>query len=209
MLDTLPAITPEYLAELQAKTIAKTRKRISEARDELILLAQKGDITLTAREKDLVRGIFFGLGIDSYNRFPTLWKLRKDFSCAQYYYALGCAYSMSDNLYDYRKEVRKAFTLYGPRGRHFLMDGRERRKLANLPEEVTIYRAMTEAEARGRTYGVSWTLSIKVAEYFRDHYRRNHSTNHLQKVIKEKVVKKEDIIALFCGRDEQEIIYVN
>jgi len=84
----------------------------------------------------------------------------------------------------------------------------EQRMLENLPDEVEIYRAMTKKEASGRAFGISWTLSKKVAEFFRDDYRRNHATNHLEKVIKEMVVKKSDIIALFNGRKEKEIIYV-
>jgi hypothetical protein len=75
------------------------------------------------------------------------------------------------------------------------MNGLERRALAKLPDDVTIYRAMTKQEASGNTLGVSWTLSKQVAKFFRDEYIRNHSTRHMEKVIMERIVKKDEIIA--------------
>ena len=54
---------------------------------------------------------------------------------------------------------------------------------------------MTKQEASGNTLGVSWTLSKQVAKFFRDEYIRNHSTRHMEKVIMERIVKKDEIIA--------------
>lgn len=180
--------------------------------DELIdrllrICKRKSDkSTLSNKEKEILQEIFWIS--DSYNRFPTFWELRNFLADAQYWYALGITYPLSDNLYAYRREVRKAF-LSKHKGREFLMNGWERRMLTRLPDEVRIYRAMTKEEASGNRFGVSWTLSKKVAEFYRDKYIRNHSTNHMEKVIKEKRVKKDEIIAIFKSRKEKEVIYIN
>jgi hypothetical protein len=49
-----------------------------------------------------------------------------------------------------------------------------------------------------------WSLDKEGAEFFRDEYIRNHSTNHMEKVIREKRVKKDEIIAIFNSRKEKE-----
>lgn len=185
-------------------------ERIYNLCDELmkIWLNKKDRSILSKKEKEIIQDIFWGIGVDSYSRFPIFWAIRKELAGAHYWYALGLAYIDTDNLYEHRKEVRRAFTERAPNGRQNLMTAAEQRALAKLPDEVTIYRAMTKKEAAGKTFGVSWTLSKKVAEFFRDDYARNHATSHLEKVIKEKVVKKSDIIAVFNGRKEKEVIYV-
>lgn len=194
----------------KSRIMEKTTESVNVLTDELskISIGKSDKGILTKKEKDILDDIFFGIGIDSFNRFPIFTKVQHKLSGAQYWYALGLVYTSSDNLYDYRKEVRKAFS-HKQSGRQFLMNGWERRALANLPNEITIYRAMTKQEASGNAFGVSWTLSKKVAKFFRDDYLRNQSTNHMEKVIKEKIVKKDRIIAIFNGRKEKEVIYIN
>ncbi len=151
--------------------------------DELIdrlfrICKRKSDkATLSNKEKEILQDIFW-ICVDSYNRFPTFWELRNFLADAQYWYALGITYPLSDNLYSYRREVRKAFRSKH-KGREFLMNGWERRMLARLPDEVRIYRAMTKEEASGNRFGLSWTLDKEVAEFFRDTYNRFVRIAHL------------------------------
>ncbi len=66
---------------------------------------------------------------------------------------------------------------------------------------------MTVEEADGPTFGVSWSLSKKTAEFFRDQYIRNYETAHLEKTMVEKIVRKNSTLAYFAL--EEEIIYID
>lgn len=92
------------------------------------------------------------------------------------------------------------------------MNTEERQFVAKLPDEVTIYRGMTELEEElgkenPKEYGISWTLSKKVARYFIEEYKLNYEFEDLDKVIIKKKIRKEKIVAYFADRNEKEIIY--
>ncbi len=159
---------------------------------------------MNKKEKEKIEKIIYGIGVDTYNRFGVFLKHQKNFDDCEYWYALRLAYKSSDNLFQYSGLVRAAFES----NRDYLMNESEKLFLENLPEEIRIYRAMTIKESKSRHFGVSWTLSKDVAEFFRDKYMRNHATRNEPKIIIEKVVSKENIIAYFNEREEQEIIYL-
>ena len=120
---------------------------------------------------------------------------------------LGENYSTCDNLYNDRWLVRIAFT-YASLCKEKLMTTEELEILKNLPDKVKIYRGMTVEESTKEHQGVSWTLDKKVAEFFAYQYIRNQSTAKKPKTVVEKVIDKSEIIAVFWGRGEQEIIYM-
>ena len=120
---------------------------------------------------------------------------------------LGENYSTCDNLYNDRWLVRIAFT-YASLCKEKLMTTEELEILKNLPDKVKIYRGMTVEESTKEHQGVSWTLDKKVAEFFAYQYIRNPSTADKPKTVVEKVIDKSEIIAVFWGRGEQEIIYM-
>lgn len=120
---------------------------------------------------------------------------------------LGENYSTCDNLYNDRWLVRIAFT-YASLCKEKLMTTEELEILKNLPDKVTIYRGMTVEESTKEHQGVSWTLDKKVAEFFAYQYIRNPSTADKPKTVVEKVIDKSEIVAVFWGRGEQEIIYM-
>ena len=120
---------------------------------------------------------------------------------------LGENYSTCDNLYNDRWLVRIAFT-YASLCKEKLMTTEELEILKNLPDKVKIYRGMTVEESTKEHQGVSWTLDKKVAEFFPYQYIRNPSTADKPKTVVEKVIDKSEIIAVFWGRGEQEIIYM-
>jgi hypothetical protein len=117
------------------------------------------------------------------------------------------AYELSDNLFQYKVDVKLAFARNELK-KEYLMSLSERRFLENLPEQITIYRGMTENELKQKTFGCSWTLKKEVAEFFATTYERNYATNHLKKVVHEITIDKSEVIAFFNVRKEFEIIYI-
>jgi hypothetical protein len=157
-------------------------------------------------KKDLDK-ILFGIGVDTMNRFEVFYNLRPDLSPALYWYGLRVAYQDSDNLYSQTEKVRECFSSMLPQ-RELLMLKREITKIDKLPEIVTIYRGMTEEEVNSGKFGISWTLSKKIADFFINTYRRNYDTSHLSKRIEQKDIPKSKIIAYLNSRKEKEIIYL-
>ncbi|GAA4435512.1 hypothetical protein GCM10023188_27570 [Pontibacter saemangeumensis] len=205
--NAVTAGTPVYRGmteeELESfyRTAEEDRQR---AEEEMYDLLDKVNEAITLEE---LNRVLFGTLCNSYDRFECfhshfLGMLTEDV----YWKALRSVYVSSDDLYYMREEVREAFST--PGSRYLLMNEEERQELRELPETVTIYRAMSEEEARSEEYGVSWTLSEKTAVFFRDEYVRNHTTAHLPRTIVRLQIPKSSIVALISERDEQEVIYL-
>ena len=82
--------------------------------------------------------------------------------------------------------------------RHYLMEEDEFNTLLALPETVTIYRGATVGVNEN---GLSWTLDKSVAQWFSTRSERDG-----EPIVLEKTVAKSDIIAVFTGRGESEVI---
>jgi len=145
----------------------------------------------------------FPLGVTRFQAFLAICRVLKG---KLYWYALRYAYDCSDDLYEYRFDVKHAFESQEDQ-KDFLMTKQERIFLQNLPEQITIYRGMTVDELKEGTFGCSWTLKKEVAEFFAYTYHRNLSTSHLEKTVHEIIIDKSEVIAFFNGREEFEIIY--
>jgi len=150
--------------------------------------------------------ILFGIGVDSFNRFQTFIKLIPKLKGKSYWYALRNSYDMSDNLFEYSAIVKGCFLKDEPQ-RECLMQSNEMEYLKNLPEQITIYRGMTENELKQKSFGCSWTLEKDIAEFFANTYQRNFATKHLKKIVHEMNINKSEVIAFFNNRNEFEIIY--
>jgi hypothetical protein len=125
-----------------------------------------------------------------------------------YWYALRETYDSSDDLYEYRADVKFAFESDEPK-KEFLMNKSERRFLKGLPEKIRIYRGMTVTEKQSNDFGISWTLKKEEAEFFINDYQRNYATRHEKKCIHELAISKKDVVAFFNDREEFEIIYIH
>ena len=79
-----------------------------------------------------------------------------------------------------------------------LMNLDERRKLAELPDELTVYRGLTEKN-KDNILAMSWTMKQETAEWFANRFKGKG------KVYRAKI-RKEDILAVFLGRNESEVI---
>jgi hypothetical protein len=156
--------------------------------------------------ENLINEILFGVGVGSFNRFQTFIKLMPELNGKSYWYALRNSYDMSDNLFEYSGIVKGCFLKSEPQ-REYLMLPDEMEYLKTLPEQITIYRGMTENELKQKSFGCSWTLKKEVAEFFANTYQRNFATSHLKKVVHEITIDKSEVIAFFNNRNEFEIIY--
>jgi hypothetical protein len=82
--------------------------------------------------------------------------------------------------------------------RNYLMNEEEDKTLSSLPDEVTIYRGCQKGINEN---GLSWTLDKSKAEFFAKRLRKDG-------IILEKKISKLDIIAVFTGRGESEVIFL-
>ena len=108
-------------------------------------------------------------------KFQVFLAIRPLLSDKDYWFALREAYDMSDDLYQYREDVKFAFNA-DCNDKGYLMVDKELAYLRKLPEEIKIYRAMTVDELESGDFGVSWTLDKSVAAFFAEKYQRNYST---------------------------------
>ena len=167
---------------------------------------------MTKKEIDAVLSLGSSHTIPGYLTGPTkfhlFWALRPFLKGKLYWYALLDVHSHTDNRFSFRAEIKEAFKANQP-DRNTLMSKEEQRFLEALPDKITIYRGMTKKELREGDFGISWTLSKEIAEWFANTYGRNYDTNHLKKVVHKLVINKRDVVAFLNGRKEQEIIYLH
>mgnify|MGYP000855781100 CR=1 FL=1 len=71
-------------------------------------------------------------------------------------------------------------------------------RLDNLPDEVTIYRGVTEYN-KNMVKGLSWSLSLDTARWFAHRFREN---GHVYKA----TINKKDVLALYTDRNESEVV---
>jgi hypothetical protein len=76
------------------------------------------------------------------------------------------------------------------------MDSEELKILDNLPKSVTIYRGCQKDVNEN---GISWTLDKDRAEWFATRFKQ-------EGLVLEKTILKRDIIAVFTGRSESEVV---
>ncbi len=76
-------------------------------------------------------------------------------------------------------------------------------ELNSMDEVITVYRGMSEREAKeGGVTRQSWTTSLEVAEFF----ATKHGSNSRGKRVVKREVKQSDILAYIDDRNEKEVI---
>lgn len=143
----------------------------------------------------------------SYERFETFLSIKDKLDDKTYWRILSEAYIDSDNLFKFSKELKQSFSV-NRNFKMFLMNKADQKFYNELPNKVTIYRGMTQLELDSGIFGISWSLSKKIAEFFAYTYGRNHDTKHLKKVVHELNVSKDLICAYFSERQEDEVIFL-
>ncbi len=76
------------------------------------------------------------------------------------------------------------------------MDTYDFQAYSNLPDVVTVYRGCQKNQNEN---GLSWTLDKEKAQFFATRLGK-------QGIVLEKTVKKNQIVAVLLGRNEQEVI---
>jgi len=111
--------------------------------------------------------ILYGLEANHANRLGVFFNSYEGFTDKEFWYGLSHAYSGTDNLYQYKEFLEIVLWENEERPfREYFMSKSERNYFKKLPKMITIYRGMTVAEFESGDFGLSWTLSKKVAEFF-------------------------------------------
>ena len=119
-------------------------------------------------------------------------------SDAEYWETLAEVWACIENIWQYRDDISKLLTSKRPQ-RERMMDEKERKKLASLPDELTIYRGFIPGKNRN---GWSWTLSKATAKWFAKRFASLFGKGE----VATGTCAKSDVIALLLGRKEAEII---
>ncbi len=142
------------------------------------------------------------------DKIGLFYKYRSKFNSAEKFTkTFRETYTQSSNNYKNRYKIRELFSSKFILRDH-LMDKNEQELLMNLPNDVIIHRGMSEDEYNKGNYGVSWSLNKSVAEKFAFQYLHNYDTRTQKHLVKTITIKKEDIVAYFNQRGEDEIIYI-
>lgn len=196
---------PEYQEILKAKSAFEEQTRMMYFKLGFYTSERNGKIKYANEIKELATNII--LRYNSTEKFDCFCFLSPKLPPKVYWELLSMAYTSSDNLFPFRRKVRKCFAAKHPY-REYLMNEVERSFVAALPDVVTIYRGMTDKESKSGKFGLSWSLDKSIAEFFRDTYLRNFSTHNEPKTLMELQIKKSEIVAYFQKREESEIIYL-
>ena len=129
-------------------------------------------------------------------RLDAFIQIAKEMPDAKYWSLLGSIWTDTENAWQNLEQWRALFNSNRP-GRENLMDGHEQSVFDSLPDEVEIYRG---CEKGLNEDGLAWTLDKAKAEFFANRFSKTG-------IILSKTIKKAQIIAVFTGRGESEVIW--
>lgn len=155
----------------------------------------------------LVKDIYMDLVLlntASSDKIKTFIKYQNEMSDQEYWENLNLVYALQDYSPVPNPILIHLFQSDRP-GREHLMSEKDRDYFDQLPDEITIYRAMSKKEYDSGNYRLSWTLNKKVAEFFSE---RSESLYEKDMLIHEVKINKTEAIAYFNDRNEEEIIYI-
>lgn len=194
----------EEVGEEYKEKLTQYYLQINQMKEDLIANPPTDKDELKEKIRDIMNNT------SSYSVLPELMNLcllKLKVGAEMFAELLGEHYTRCDDLYRYKDIVSYAFSVVKPY-REKLMTKKELAYLDRLPDKVHIYRGMTVKESKKKSQGYSWTLKKKIAEFFAYEYRRNFSTANESKIVIEKIIDKKDILAVFLGRKEFEVIYL-
>jgi hypothetical protein len=134
-------------------------------------------------------------------RLGAFLSIRERLSDREYWEALGSIWIETENLHDDQEQWLGALTAHRPGRASWLMGDEDRATLAELGEEVTIYRGF----ARPGSYRApSWSLSRSRAEWFAN--RAALTSPDRRGYLATTRLPKSQLLAYTNGRGENEII---
>lgn len=131
-------------------------------------------------------------------RFEAFWQINEHLNDKQYWETLGGVWVDTENLWQHKDFIHQ---LLCPEDRDLslrvhMMDDQDLRTYRTLPDRLVVYRGCSRLNREGW----SWTRSRERAEWFSRRYGRK------DKLVLEARVSKDQIIAYFNSRHEQEVV---
>ena len=157
-----------------------------------MFLQKKAEIKIALKEKAWNRFVFLHERPYRLNAFLEIQDQLKD---TEYWRLLADTWIDTENAWQNRAKWRKLFDSER-RFSNYLMSETEDNAMRSLPEKVTIYRGSSYHNEKG----LSWTLSKEKAEFFAQRFSTRRGK------VYEQEVSKDQILALFFGRGESEVI---
>ena len=130
-------------------------------------------------------------------RLQAFEEIQENLNNRQYWSLLGQIWIDTENAWAHLDLWREFFSS-DRENREWLMDWDEQMAYAGLPETVTVYRGYQPGLNKD---GISWTVKREKAEWFATRFGKKGK-------VLEKKVSKRDIIAVFTGRNEYEVVIV-
>ena len=152
---------------------------------------KKAEIKTALKDKAWSRFIFLH---ERPYRLQAFLEIKDQLKDTQYWVLLADTWIDTENAWENKDKWRKLFDSTRPYS-NYLMNEEEYNAMRSLPQMVTIYRGSTIKNDKG----LSWTLSKEKAEFFAQRFDRKGKVH-------EKQVNKDQILALFFGRGESEVI---
>jgi hypothetical protein len=128
----------------------------------------------------------------------VLLDVRSKMTDEGYWEAVAYLWTSSENLWQYKKEFAKLFTIRP--GSLTMMDEKERAAYDALPKVVTIYRGY---DRKSNQKGWSWTTDKDKAIWFAQRFAM---LDDRKPCLASGTCGKEVIVAYFLGRNESEIV---
>jgi hypothetical protein len=132
-------------------------------------------------------------------RLGAFMEIADCLSNKNFWVLLADVWTDSENIWEDLEDWRVLWNTEQP-GKHFAMDAKERRAFKQLPNEITIYRGISEGHT---TKGMSWTLDRGKAIWFAKRYEGWHEQ---RPVLLTACANKSEVHALLLGREENEIV---
>lgn len=124
--------------------------------------------------------------------------LKVELTDAEYWDLVGYVWTDSENIWQNLDEWETLWSSDRPGREQHVMDDEEREFLANLPDLVTAYRG---AVLETNEDGMSYSLDFDRAAWFAKRFNRDNDP-----VVIEVTVPRDDILAYFDGRGEEEVV---
>lgn len=137
-----------------------------------------------------------------YERPYRFWKFSEFadlFTDEEYWELLGSIWTDSENIHESKFWWHAALSSDRP-GRELLMSEDEREAYDALPDTITIYRG---CKIGLNEDGLSWTTDLARARWFANRFGGD---DEYRGAVRTATVKKEDVVALFNGRGECEVV---
>lgn len=136
--------------------------------------------------------------VDKNWRLTALKYTKEDMSLKDFSEILSLSWIMAENPNgDANVSINILIKWFRQADKHILMEDDDYKIWENLPDELTLYRGISQHH---NPKGLSWTKNIETAKWFKNRF--NSPDNYMLKA----VVKKEDMICYLNSRGEDEIV---